>query len=103
MTNRRIEKRLKELKKAIEDENISYGEFAELQSLRKYIKDDEVLEEWAGIPEKTIKEYIDYLGYAVEEGYVDEDVAKEIIDNEEWEKVEEMMFKAEELANEKGD
>lgn len=66
MTNRRIEKRLKELKKAIEDENISYGEFAELQSLRKYIKDDEVLEEWAGIPEKTIKEYIDYLGYAVE-------------------------------------
>ncbi len=73
MTNKKVEKRLKELK------------------------------EWDGIPEKTIKEYIDYLGYAVEEGYVDEDVAKEIIDNEEWEKVEEMMFKAEELANEKGD
>jgi hypothetical protein len=73
MTNKKVEKRLKELK------------------------------EWDGIPEKTIKEYIDYLGYAVEEGYVDEDIAKEIIDNKEWEKVEEMMFKAEELANEKGD
>jgi len=45
---KKIEKRLKELKKAIENENISYGEIAELQSLRKYIKDDVVLEEWAG-------------------------------------------------------
>ena len=54
MTNKKVEKRLKELKKAIENENISYGEIAELQSLRKYIKDDVVLEEWAGIPEEDI-------------------------------------------------
>lgn len=51
MTNKKIEKRLKELKKAIEDENISYGELAELQSLKDYIKDDVVLEELAGIKE----------------------------------------------------
>jgi hypothetical protein len=48
-----IQKRLKEIKKSIEDENISYGEIAELQSLRKYIKDDTVLMEWAGIKEGT--------------------------------------------------
>lgn len=46
--------RLKELKKAIENESISYGEIAELQSLADYIpEDDNVLKEWAGIPEDT--------------------------------------------------
>ena len=49
------------------------------------------------------KEYIEYLGYGVKEGYIDEGVALEILKNEEWEKVEEMMFKGEELANYKGD
>jgi len=49
------------------------------------------------------KEYIEYLGYGVKEGYIDESVAKEIIDNEEWEVVEQMMFRGEEIANDKGD
>jgi len=51
-TNKEVGKRLAEIKKSIENENISYGEIAELQSLKKYIKDDVVLAEWAGIPEK---------------------------------------------------
>lgn len=51
--NKQAEKRLKEIKRAIEKENISYGEIAELQSLKDYIKDDVVLMEWAGIKEGT--------------------------------------------------
>ena len=47
-----IKKRLKYLRKQIKKECISYGEIAELQSLAKYIKsDDVVLLEWAGVPE----------------------------------------------------
>lgn len=48
----KIKKRLKYLKKQIQNENISYGEIAELQSLAKYIdKGDTLLLEWAGVPE----------------------------------------------------
>lgn len=48
----KIDKRLAELRQAILDENISYGEIAELQSLKKYInKGDPLLLEWAGVPE----------------------------------------------------
>lgn len=44
--------RLEELRRAIRDENISYGEIAELQDLIPYIeKDDVELLEWAGVPE----------------------------------------------------
>jgi len=47
-----IKKRLEYLRKQIENENISYGEIAELQSLAKYIdKGDIVLLEWAGVKE----------------------------------------------------
>ena len=50
MTN--IKKRLEYLRKQIENENISYGEIAELQSLSKHIdKNDVVLSEWAGVKE----------------------------------------------------
>jgi len=52
MNKKTIEKRLKEIKKSIENENISYGELAELQSLKDFIGDDVVLKEWAGVPEK---------------------------------------------------
>uniref|UniRef100_A0A6M3JE59 Uncharacterized protein n=2 Tax=viral metagenome TaxID=1070528 RepID=A0A6M3JE59_9ZZZZ len=51
MNKKLIEKRLKEIKKSIENESISYGEIAELQALSKYIKDDVMLMEWAGIKE----------------------------------------------------
>ena len=34
--------RLEYLREQIENENISYGEIIELQSLRKYIEDDDV-------------------------------------------------------------
>ena len=47
-----IKKRLEYLIGAIKNECISYGEIAELQSLAKYIPDDDILlKEWAGIPE----------------------------------------------------
>lgn len=47
-----IKKRLEYLKRQIDNECISYGEIAELQSLKKYIdKGDVVLLEWAGVPE----------------------------------------------------
>lgn len=47
-----IAQRLKYLRRQIENENISYGEIAELQSLAKYIDNgDTVLLEWAGVPE----------------------------------------------------
>jgi hypothetical protein len=46
--------RLEELRRAIRDENISYGEIAELQDLIPYIeKGDVELLEWAGVPEFT--------------------------------------------------
>ena len=49
MSKKEIKKRLEYLRKQIEDENISYGELVELQSLRKYIdKSDVNLLEWTG-------------------------------------------------------
>jgi len=52
MTKKEIEKKLKEIKKSIKNEDISYGEIAELQALSEYIGDDDVeLRELAGIPE----------------------------------------------------
>jgi hypothetical protein len=52
MTKKEIKQRLKYLKQEIEAERISYGEVAELQSLKDYIPDDDILlKEWAGIPE----------------------------------------------------
>ena len=57
MTDRdKIESRLEYLRGEIQAERISYGELAELQSLAKYIEDDDVeLLEWAGVPEKVKK------------------------------------------------
>lgn len=47
-----ISERLEYLRDQIRDENISYGEILELQSLSKYIDEGDVeLREWAGIPE----------------------------------------------------
>jgi hypothetical protein len=52
MTEEEIKARLQYLKKCVIDENISYGEIAELRSLAKYIdKGDTQLLEWAGVPE----------------------------------------------------
>jgi hypothetical protein len=52
MTKKQALKRLEEIRKSIEAENISYGEIAELQNLVEYIdKSDVVLLEWAGVPE----------------------------------------------------
>lgn len=49
----RIKLRLEYLRGEIEVERISYGEIAELQSLKDHIDDgDVVLLEWAGVPEK---------------------------------------------------
>lgn len=47
-----IRKRLEYLREQIQNENISYGEIAELQSLAQYIaSDDTQLLEWAGVKE----------------------------------------------------
>lgn len=54
MNKKQAKIRLEELRRAIRDENISYGEIVELQSLAKYIdKGDVELLEWAGVPEFT--------------------------------------------------
>ena len=48
-----IAQRLEYLRGEIEAERISYGEIAELQTLAKHIKNDDVLLlEWAGVKEK---------------------------------------------------
>ena len=48
-----IKKRCEEIRESIKNDNISYGEIAELQEFRKYIpKDDIELLQWAGIKEK---------------------------------------------------
>ena len=52
MDKTKAKKRLEEIRKSLENENISYGELAELESLKKFIdKDDVQLREAAGIPE----------------------------------------------------
>ncbi len=70
---KQIRARLEALRKAIENESISYGEIAELQSLRDCIdSNDAVLLEWAGVPEKE---------YNLEEDHAE--IKKQI---KEWEK-----------------
>ena len=50
--SKKIKKRLEYLRKQIKNENISYGEISELQSLAKYIESSDVLLlEWAGVKE----------------------------------------------------
>ncbi len=49
--------RLEYLRGEIHAERISYGEIAELQSLREYIdKDDVLLLEWAGVSEEEYRD-----------------------------------------------
>lgn len=49
-----IKEQLSSIRKAIEDENVSYGEIFFLQAHVKYIpKDDILLLEWAGVEEQT--------------------------------------------------
>lgn len=40
---------------------------------------------------KDTEAYVHYLNYGVKEGYIDEDLAEEIIEKGQWYKVEEMM------------
>ena len=51
-----VKKRLEYLRKEIRAERISYSEIAELQSLSKYIDDDDIeLLQWAGVSEEEYK------------------------------------------------
>lgn len=53
MDKQAIKERLESIRQSIEDENISYSEIAELQSLAEHIDPgDMLLREWAGIPEE---------------------------------------------------
>ena len=69
----------------------------------------EINNEYLPISEQDIdlnldtQEYVDYLGYGVKEGWIDEDLAQEIIENGEWQKVREMMFQGEFVENSEGD
>jgi len=55
MNKKQAKKRLEQIRIEIENQNISYGEIFELQSLVKYIdKSDTMLLEWAGVPEWEI-------------------------------------------------
>lgn len=59
-----IKQRLAELKQAIKEENISYGEIAELEELQEYIDpNDTELLQWAGVKEfpVTFRIYIEPL------------------------------------------
>lgn len=52
MTTTEIKNRLEYLRAQIENECISYGEIAELESLAEHIEPDDVqLLEWANVPE----------------------------------------------------
>jgi len=47
-----INQRLEYLRKQIQQENISYGEIAELQSLKEHIENNDIeLLQWAGVEE----------------------------------------------------
>lgn len=47
-----VKQRLEELRKEIEKEQISYGEIAELETLKEFIDpEDTQLLEWSGVPE----------------------------------------------------
>jgi hypothetical protein len=49
----KIKETLEYLREQIRNENISYGEIAELQGLKEHIsKDDVLLLEWAGVEEE---------------------------------------------------
>ena len=53
MEKEKIKERLEYLRRQIKNENISYGEIAELQDLSKYIdKNDTELLQWAGVFEE---------------------------------------------------
>lgn len=57
MNEKQIQERLAYLRQQIEQENISYGEIAELQSLAEHIPSNDVLLlEWAGELERTDEE-----------------------------------------------
>lgn len=52
MNKKEIKNKLEYLRKQIKNENISYGEITELQSLTKHIdKGDTILLQWAGVIE----------------------------------------------------
>ena len=52
--NMTIKQRLEYLREQIRQENISYGEIVELQSLKEHIENNDVeLLQWAGVEEET--------------------------------------------------
>lgn len=67
-----MKKRLEELRQTLRDENMSYGELIELQSLIEFIEPGDVeLLEAAGVPEFNEDSVIcDVTGETMDEGYV---------------------------------
>lgn len=52
MDEKQAKERLEAIRKEIDNESVSYGEIAELVSLKEYIEPNDVqLLEWAGVPE----------------------------------------------------
>jgi hypothetical protein len=53
MTKQEAENILESIRKSIEAESVSYGELAELERLKDYIKPDDILLlQWAGVEEE---------------------------------------------------
>lgn len=49
--------------------------------------------------QKQIDEFLFYLGYSVKKGYLEPEVALDIIEEKDWELVEEMMITGDVFAN----
>ena len=67
--------RLAQIRQAIEDESVSYGEIAELQSLAEFIDPaDTVLLEWAGVPEsREERRFLLTVGHGIASLWTSED------------------------------
>lgn len=49
--------------------------------------------------QNQIDEFLFYLGYSVKEGLLEPEIANEIVEREDWQEVEKMMFRGDLYAN----
>lgn len=88
--------RLEEIRESLQEENVSYGELAELQELTEYIEDDDVeLLEAAGVPEFVEEEIIDLSDL---EGEYTLEQMEDVIETIE-ERIEEVIMSKEQIDN----
>ena len=82
------ENRLAEIRSAIEAENVSYGEIAELQDMAaespELFADDPLLAEWAGIPEEQLRSPAKHTPGPWSLGIETDDDRAQVINNDGW-------------------